>query len=295
MNLKSMAPAISIVPGLTKDLGVHLPAITYRAATQSHSAGAASHKIHTLKQYAWLDGSPESNHRNALVLEHLPLVKIIAASIRASLPVHVDRDDLIQAGTLGLIDAANKFDATKQIAFPTYANYRIKGAILDSLRDLDEVSRDMRRLHKQVESATAGLTQLLQRAPDDDEIAEKLGMKLESLRVSMAHIRSATRILISSGIDEDLPPLEFSSGPETRPDAICAQKKLQNTVRVALKRLPRRDQTILLSYYGDEMKMKKIGCMLGINESRVSQLHQRAIRTMKLHLRASGITSCQPL
>jgi len=156
---------------------------------------------------------------------------------------------------------------------------------------LDEASRDMRRLHKQMELATGSLTQMLQRAPDDGEIAEKLGMKVERLRVGILHIRSATRILTASRTDEDLSPPDFPTGPETRPDTIWAQKKLQNTVRVALKQLPQRDQTILLSFYGSEMTMKKIGGILGINESRVSQLHKRAIRNMELRLLASGISS----
>ena len=220
MNLKSMAAAISVVSGFAKDLGVHMPALTSDPATQQHPVGAVAHKIHILKKHAWLDGSPESNRRSALVLEHLTLVKIIAASVHASLPVHVDVDDLIQAGTLGLMDAANKFDPTKRVAFPAYANYRIKGAILDNLRDLDEVSRDIRRFHKQVESATATLTQVLQRAPDDGEIAQELGVRVERLRLGMLHFRSATRILTWSRTDEDLPPLEFPSGPATRPDVI---------------------------------------------------------------------------
>jgi len=293
MNLNPIASTLSVVPRFAKDFGVHRPAIAHKPATQTNPMGAAVHNIHLRKTQASPDDTPESNCRNALVLEHLTLVRTIAASIRASLPVHVDMDDLIQAGTLGLMDASSKFDTTKLIAFPAYAKYRIKGAILDSLRDLDEASRDMRRLHKQVESATSSLTQVLQRAPDDAEIAEKLGMRVESLRLRMLHIRSATRILTSSRTNEDLPPPEVPTGPETRPDAICAQKELRNTVRVAIKKLPQRDQEILLSYYGGEMKLKKIGGMLGINESRVSQLRKRAMQNMEVHLRASGITSSQ--
>jgi RNA polymerase sigma factor for flagellar operon FliA len=295
MNFKPMAAAISIVPGFARDPGVRLSAITYRSSTHNHPVGAASHKTHVLKQYAWLDGSPEANRRNALVLEHLPLVKVIAASMRASLPVHVDMDDLIQAGTLGLMDANNKFDATKKVAFSIYAKYRIKGAILDSLRDLDEASRNIRRFHKEMDSVAGSLSQVLQRVPDDGEIAEKLGMNVERLRVRMVDLRSATRILTSSRTNDDLPLREVATGVETQPEAICAQKELENILRVAMKKLPQRDQEILRSYYTREMTMKEIGDMLGVNESRISHLHKRAIRSMELRLRASGITSSEPL
>jgi len=295
MSLSSLGAAIAILPGFANDPRVRLVAIAGQPPAQNNSMGATAYEFDFRTQHASIDGTPEANRVNALVLGHLSSVRIIAASLRANLPVHVDVDDLIQAGTLGLMDAAHKFDATKQIAFSTYAKYRIKGAILDSLRDLDEASRDMRRLHKQVELATGILTQVLQRAPDDGEIAEKLGMKVESLRVGMLHVRSATRILTASRTDEGLSAPDFPTGPETCPDVIWAQKKLQNIVRVALKQLPQRDQTILLSFYGGEMTMKKIGGMLGINESRVSQLHKRAIRSMELRLLAIGITSSHPL
>jgi RNA polymerase sigma factor FliA len=294
MNLKSVSSAISIVPVGARDLDIHRPGIAHQSAIQNATVGVATNNTHVRKPYTSLDDAA-SNRRNALVLEHLRLVKIIAASIRASLPVHVDIDDLMQAGTSGLMDAANKFEPTKGIAFTAYAKFRIKGAILDSLRSLDEVSRDMRRVYKQVESVTSSLAQVLQRAPDEGEIAEKLGMNVESLRLRMLHMRSATRISTTSRADEDLPPPEFSTGMETFPDAICARKELQNTVRVAMKKLPQRDQKILLAYYGGELKMWEIGGMLGINESRVSQLSKRALKSMELQLRARGITSSQPL
>ena len=114
--------------------------------------------------------------RDKVVLEHLPLVKAIAVRVHENLPVHVELDDLVHAGILGLFDAATKFNPDKQVAFSSYAKHRIKGAILDSLRQLDWASRDMRRRHKQVEAATRELASALQRTPTEQEIAEKLGM-----------------------------------------------------------------------------------------------------------------------
>src|SRR5579885_1670529 len=114
--------------------------------------------------------------RDRIVLEHLPLVKAIAIRVHENLPVHVDLDDLVHAGILGLFDAATKFDPEKQVAFSSYAKHRIKGAILDSLRQLDWASRDLRRRHKQLEAVTRDLASTLQRAPTEAEIAERLGV-----------------------------------------------------------------------------------------------------------------------
>src|ERR1700720_4098599 len=114
--------------------------------------------------------------RDRIVLEHLPLVKAIAVRVHENLPVHVDLDDLVHAGVLGLLDAASKFDSEKQVAFSSYAKHRIKGAILDSLRQLDWASRDMRRRHKQLEAATQDLSATLHRVPTEAEVAQKLGM-----------------------------------------------------------------------------------------------------------------------
>jgi RNA polymerase sigma factor for flagellar operon FliA len=120
--------------------------------------------------------------RDRIVLEHLPLVKAIAVRVHENLPVHVDLDDLVHAGVLGLFDAASKFNPEKQVAFSSYAKHRIKGAILDSLRQLDWASRDLRRRHKQVEAATRELAATLQRTPTESEIAQKLGVDVARWR-----------------------------------------------------------------------------------------------------------------
>jgi len=137
MKLKAIVSTLSIVPRFTGDFGVHRLAIADNSATQNRIS-VARLEIHLCKQQASPDHTPESNHRDTLV----PLIKAIATRIQASLPFHVDLDDLIQAGTLGLTDATNTFDATKQIPFSSYAKHRIKGAILDGLRDLDKASQD---------------------------------------------------------------------------------------------------------------------------------------------------------
>ncbi len=136
--------------------------------------------------------------RDRIVLEHLPLVKAIAVRVHENLPVHVDLDDLVHAGVLGLFDAASKFNPEKQVAFSSYAKHRIKGAILDSLRQLDWASRDLRRRHKQVEAATRELSATLQRTPTEAEIAQKLGLEVERWRQMMVDLRSVGLISAST-------------------------------------------------------------------------------------------------
>src|SRR6202023_988872 len=136
--------------------------------------------------------------RDRIVLEHLPLVKAIAVRVHENLPVHVDLDDLVHAGILGLFDAANKFNPEKQVVFSSYAKHRIKGAILDSLRQLDWASRDMRRRHKQVEAATRDLSSTLQRAPTEAEVAAKLGMDVDRWRTMMLDLRNVGLVSAST-------------------------------------------------------------------------------------------------
>jgi len=233
--------------------------------------------------------------RDRVVLEHVPLVKAIAVRVHENLPVHVDLDDLVHAGILGLFDAANKFNPEKQVVFSSYAKHRIKGAILDSLRQLDWASRDMRRRHKQVEAATRDLSAELKRTPTEAEVAQKLGMDVDRWRNMMLDLRNVGLISASTRGNEgdDLPAPDFPSKPETHPDSICAREQLRSVLGVAMKTLPERYQKVVLLYYTNEMTMKEIGGILGINESRVSQIHKSALEKMNVALQANGITSSQ--
>jgi RNA polymerase sigma factor for flagellar operon FliA len=239
-------------------------------------------------------GSPRMSQRDQVILEHLPLVKAIAVRVHENLPVHVDLDDLVHAGILGLFDAVTKFDPEKQVAFSSYAKHRIKGAILDSLRQLDWASRDLRRRHKQVEAAARELAATLHRTPTDDEIAQKLGVEQERWNQMKLDLRNVGLISTSSrGSDggEDLPAPDFPSTPDTQPDVMCAREQLRSMLSVAMRGLPERYQKVVVLYYTNEMTMKEIGGMLGINESRVSQIHKSALEKMAAALTSAGITS----
>jgi RNA polymerase sigma factor FliA len=233
--------------------------------------------------------------RDQVVLEHLPLVKAIAVRVHMNLPVHVDLEDLVHAGILGLLDAAAKYNPEKRVVFPAYAKHRIKGAILDSLRQLDWASREMRRRLKQVVTATNDLASILQRAPSEAEIAEKLGTDVGRLRTKMLDLRNVGLISPSTRPDEndDRPAHEFPSDPKTHPDSICALKQLRSVLSVARKTLPARYEMVVLLYYTNDMTMKEIGGVLGIQESRVSQIHKSALERMQAALLATGITSSQ--
>jgi RNA polymerase sigma factor for flagellar operon FliA len=233
--------------------------------------------------------------RDRVVLEHLPLVKAIAVRVHENLPVHVDLDDLVHAGILGLFDAANKYNPDKQVVFSSYAKHRIKGAILDSLRQLDWASRDMRRRHKQVEAATRDLSSTLQRAPTEAEVAAKLGMDVDRWRTMMLDLRNVGLVSAStrSNDNEDLPAPDFPSKVENQPDSICAREQLRGVLGDAMKTLPERYQKVVVLYYTNEMTMKEIGGVLGINESRVSQIHKSALEKMMVVLQANGIQSSQ--
>jgi RNA polymerase sigma factor for flagellar operon FliA len=264
-------------------------------AVSLHSPSSHAVNHNTKKEPSAAQQAARLARRDRVVLEHLPLVKAIAVRVHENLPVHVDLDDLVHAGILGLFDAANKFNPDKQVVFSSYAKHRIKGAILDSLRQLDWASRDMRRRHKQVEAATRDLAASLQRNPTESEVAEKLGMDVDRWRNMMLDLRNVGLISAStrSNENEDLPAPDFPSKPETQPDSICAREQLRNVLGDAMKTLPERYQKVVVLYYTNEMTMKEIGGVLGINESRVSQIHKSALEKMQVVLQNSGIHSSQ--
>jgi len=231
--------------------------------------------------------------RDRIIMDHLPLVKGIAVRVHENLPVHVDLDDLVHAGILGLFDAVDKFRPEKQVAFSSYAKHRIKGAILDSLRQLDWASRDLRRRHKQVEEATRELAATLQRNPTEGEIAERMGVEMERWRQMMSEMQCVGLISISARRpdQEDLPAPDYPAKPDTHPDSICAHGQLHDVLWKAMKTLPERYRKVVVLYYTKDMTMREIGGILGINESRVSQIHKSALEKMATALQSAGIPS----
>ena len=234
--------------------------------------------------------------RDRIVLEHLPLVKAIAVRVHENLPVHVDLDDLVHAGILGLFDAAVKYDGSKQVAFHSYAKHRIKGAILDSLRQLDWASRDMRRRQKKLESLTRDLTATLGRAPTEFELAEGLGVDVERWRRMAAEMTTVALVSPRRVSDDgDAITPEYPAQPDSRPDTICVRRQCAHVLENAMDVLPERYRRVVSLYYTNDMTMREIGEVLGVNESRVSQIHKTALAKMAVVLQSQGIHSSRAL
>jgi RNA polymerase sigma factor for flagellar operon FliA len=231
--------------------------------------------------------------RDATVIEHLPLVKAIAIRVHENLPVHVDLDDLVHAGVLGLFDAVEKYDSAKNVAFQSYAKHRIKGAILDSLRELDWASRDLRRRQKQMDTVTRELTAKLGRMPSENEVAEEMGVSMDRWRRMTMELRTVGLVASTAPRpDQDRDRAqECPAAPDVRPDRICEQRQLRSTLARAVRTLPERYQRVVGLYYTGDMTMKEIGDVLGVNESRISQIHKTALRKMAMVLESEGIRS----
>ena len=232
--------------------------------------------------------------RDKLIIKHLPLVKAIANRIRDNLPVQVELDDLVHAGILGLFDAVDKYNPEKKVVFNIYAKHRIKGAILDSLRQLDWASRDLRKRFKSIEALPRKLAQSLGRAPTDAEVAAQMG-------ISEAQYQKLTSELYNAGLSSGQPyrverpdhgsfaePTETS---ERRPDQVLANRQLRSILEEAISTLPPRYQRVIKLYYDHDQTMKQIGADLGVNESRVSQIHKTALEKMEATLRTFGYES----
>ena len=230
--------------------------------------------------------------RDKIVLDHLPLVKAIAIRIHENLPVHVDLDDLIHAGVLGLFDAVAKFDAEKNVAFQSYAKHRIKGAILDSLRQLDWASRDLRKRQKQLDSVSQELSLKLNRAPTDAEVAQAMGLTMQQWRKTQMELRTVGVVSATPRQDQEHERTEeFPASPKLQPDHICEHRELESTLARAIGTLPQRYQKVVFLYYTNDMTMKEIGAALGVNESRISQIHKLALKKMAVALESEGIHS----
>ncbi len=232
--------------------------------------------------------------RNQVILEHLPQIRFIAQRLAMRLPPEVQLEDLISSGVIGLLDAYEKFDPSKGVSFKTYASVRIRGAILDNLRGLDWAPRDLRSRSREVEQAYARLEQRLGRAANDEEMAAELGISLAEFQslldqlngLTIGHFRSGDSE--EDGIEADNLPLHYSPiSPTESPFEAVSRREMRDLLAKAIAQLPEREQLILSLYYKEELTMKEIGQILGVNESRVSQLHTRAVLRMRGRLQAS--------
>jgi RNA polymerase sigma factor for flagellar operon FliA len=224
--------------------------------------------------------------RNALVEAHLPQVKYIAERLAARLPASVDREDLIGAGVLGLLDAVDKYDPARGVLFKTYAEMRVRGAMLDSLRDLDWAPRSMRQRAREVEAVAREIEQEHGRAAEEEEVAAGLGLTVSEFH----HLLNELRGLTITGLDSDdedeasLQARQIHDDPARTPLALYERAEVRDQLAQAIKHLPERERQVVALYYIEELSMKEVGAVLGVTESRVSQIHTQAVVRLRAEL-----------
>ena len=232
--------------------------------------------------------------RDRLILTYAPLVKYVAGRLGSGLPAHVDDDDLISYGLLGLIGAIERYDPDRDVKFETYAIARIKGSIIDELRAMDWVPRSVRARARDIERAIADLERKLHRAPTDEEIAERLGISEEEfqdslLEISRSSIAALDELWASPGSSGDAVALidTIEDPLAAEPQSAMAHTELREALGDAISRLPEREKLVVTLYYYEELTLREIGEVLGVTESRVSQLHTKAILRLKARLSSS--------
>ncbi len=231
--------------------------------------------------------------RERLVVAYSPLVKYVSGRMASGLPAHVEEADLISYGLVGLISAIERFDVEREIKFETYAITRIKGAIIDELRSLDWVPRSVRARAREIEKANSKLEHRLQRAPSDEEMAAELGLSVDEfqdslLQISNSSVAALDELWTVSDASGDqvslLDTLQDPGAPD--PATIMDATELKDRVADAIARLPEREKLVVALYYYENLTLREIGEVLGVTESRISQLHTKAVLRLRSRLQA---------
>ena len=226
--------------------------------------------------------------RNRILMEQMPQVRYIARHIHDRLPQHVSIEDLVHAGVLGLMDALSKYDEARQVQFKTYAKFRIRGAILDSLRELDWSPRDLRRKARMIETVSARLSHTLGRSATEQELACELGLSLEAFQLLLGELEGldlGSFHIESNDRDQDDDLCEYLPGnPEESPYYLTMKSELRQFLSKAIEELSEKEQQVLSLYYYEELTMKETGAVLGVGESRVSQIHSLALLRLRVRL-----------
>jgi RNA polymerase sigma factor for flagellar operon FliA len=232
----------------------------------------------------------DSAARDELILNYSPLVKYVAGRLASSLPQTVDTADLISYGIFGLIDAIEKFDPERAIKFETYAISRIKGAIIDELRAMDWVPRSVRSRAREIESAYVALENSLRRVPSDQEVADHMNISLKEFQVLLAKLSytsvvSFEELWVGGERDEGQNAIgSIKDDTAEDPVAIFETGEIKEILAGAIDKLPERERTVVALYYYEGLTLKEIGQVLGVTESRVSQLHTKAVLRLRAKL-----------
>ena len=241
------------------------------------------------------------DEREELILEHMPQIKYIAQRIAIKLPSHVELNDLVSAGVLGLLDAIEKFDPMRGVKFKTYAELRVKGAILDSLRNLDWAPRSLRKKSKDLERVYRDLEQRMGRPATDKEVCDEMQITLNEFYELVDQIKGLNlgsfQEMSSQDDDRNSEPLVkyIPDGSHVDPFFMYHKSEVRTILGGAIDTLPKKERLIVSLYYYDELTMKEIGKVLGVNESRVSQLHTKAMLRLRTKLRKVNQQDCGTL
>jgi RNA polymerase sigma factor for flagellar operon FliA len=268
-----------------------LPATLYplTATPASTVSNAVYDQAPAIAKSAAAEMYPSSMSEEAL-REHLPMVRFLALRIRERLPQQVEMEDLISAGIVGLMDAMQKFDPNKKVQFRTYAQFRVRGAILDSLRALDWGPRDLRRKARAVEEAIRSLSTTLGKAPTESEVAKELGLDLHAYQQLLSELSGLELGSLNETPTDDAGVEVLAllpAGPEDDPFLQCQSSEMRRLLAEAIAALPERERMVLTLYYYEELTMREVGATLGVVESRVSQLHSSAMARLRAALGAS--------
>ncbi len=239
----------------------------------------------TMNPYQAAVTSPEERER--MILEHLPQVRLIARRIHERLPESVSLEDLVSTGIVGLISAIDRFDPTHNVKLKTYAEYKIRGAILDSLRGLDWAPRQQRKRVKQIESAIGKVEQRLKRTPSEDEIARELGLSLDEYHEWLVEVRGVNLGSLEgvSPQEEGRDLLKYISDDESAwPSRLLERSELERLIADGIEKMPDVERTVLSLYYFDELTLREISKVLNLHESRISQLKSQAILRLRTYV-----------
>jgi RNA polymerase sigma factor for flagellar operon FliA len=231
-----------------------------------------------------------SLNRDELIMSHLPLVKFLVGRVSAKLPPHLDQQDLLSVAVIGLITAAERFDPKRGIQFKTFAEKRIMGSIMDELRAQDWLPRTLREKYKRLEHEFSVLEQKLGRNPSSEEVAAAMGMDLEKYFQLVEEVHSLSFMSLEDfQEDEDGSPFGFlnflsDNGAENPQNQMMAKQLLQ-ALGAAIEALPEKERIVITLYYYEELNLKEIGEVLGLTESRISQLHSQAVIRLKVKMK----------
>ncbi len=228
--------------------------------------------------------------RNALIRQYMPLVRRLAHHMMAKLPPSVEVDDLIQVGLIGLADALTRFESAQGVQFETFATQRIRGAMLDELRENDWMSRGSRKSQKDIETAMRRVEHRLGRIPKESEIAAELGLSLSDYQSLLGKVRGTQLVYLEDmsrrNEDDDTYLDRHVADTDADPQNMLRDHKLREALVAAIKLLPEREQYIMSMYYEQDMNLKEIAAVLDVTESRICQLHSQSIARLRAKMRA---------